>query len=1056
MKIYETAVKKPITTILIFIGVIVIGAFSYSRLAVDLFPEIETNQLTVLTTYTGASASDIETNVTRPLEDALNSCENLKKITSKSKDNMSMITLEFNYGTDINTATNDVRDKLDLVRSGLPEEIGNPIIFKFSMDMMPVSFYTATATKSVNALYKILDEKIATPLNRVNGIAAVTISGAPQRQVQVNVSPEKLEAYHLTVEQIAQIISAENANVPGGSFDIGTETYALRVEGEFKESSELLNIVVGNSNNKTIFLRDIAVVNDSIQERVQENYTDGQKSAMVIIQKQSGANSVAIAKSVNKIIPELAKSLPPDVKIQPMWDTSEYIEQSIDSLTETILLAGLFVVIVVILFLGRWRATFIIILTIPISLIVSFIYLMITGGSLNIISLSSISIAIGMVVDDAIVVLENITTHIERGSTPKEAAIYATNEVAVAVIASTLTIVAVFFPLTMVTGLAGVMFKQLGWMVTIMILTSVVAALTFTPMMCAQLLKQTNTQGKLFDKLYAPIGRMLDKLDNGYTWLIEKSVRNRWKTVFISLGVFVLCLVVSSGIKFDFMPASDNGFIEFKAYLPTGTRMEVSRETAKKIQTNLKAKYPEMKFISFSIGQADDSNIFAAVFDDGGPNIVSFSVSCGDMETRKRDIYEISEGIRQELKDMPEIDKYKVSPGGENSMMGTGASTLDVEIYGYDLEITDRIAETLKDTLGNVEGLKDLIISRQDYRSEYQIVFDREKLAQNGLNSATVATFVRNRINGLILSKYREDGDEYDIVVRYDREFREDLSNIENITVYNAMGAPVKVRELGKIVEKQSLPQIDRQNRQRVIKIQGSLYGKALSEVADNVTIKIDNMKSAGLIPSNIGVQLGGTIIDQQDSNADLGLLMLLCILLVYIVMAAQFESLTYPFIIMFSLPFGFAGVLLALTIAGQPMSLMAMIGMVMLIGIVVKNGIVLIDYINLNRERGHSIDRAIVSGGRSRLRPVLMTTATTVLGMIPMAIPRGTGSAMWQPMGIAIVGGLTLSTILTLILVPSLYSIFGGFGVTRKRKKHRKDYPTGQVTLEESKLINS
>lgn len=1056
MKIYETSVKKPITTILIFIGVIVLGLFSYSRLAIDLFPDIETNQLTVITTYSGASASDIETNVTRPLEDVLNSCENLKKITSKSKDNMSLITLEFNYGTDINTATNDVRDKLDLVRSNLPDETGNPIIFKFSMDMMPVSFYTATATKSVNALYKILDEKIATPLNRVNGIAAVTISGAPQRQVQVHVSPEKLESYHLTVEQIAQIISAENMNVPGGSFDIGTETYALRVEGEFKRSSELLDIVVGSSGNKAVYLRDVAVINDSIQERVQENYTNGQKSAMIIIQKQSGANSVAIAKAVREKIPELAKDLPPDVKVEPMWDTSEYIENSINTLAETILLAGLFVIIVVIFFLGRWRATFIIILTIPISLIVSFIYLMVTGGSLNIISLSSISIAIGMVVDDAIVVLENITTHIERGSSPKEASVYATNEVAVAVIASTLTIVAVFFPLTMVTGLAGVMFKQLGWMVTIMILTSVVAALTFTPMMCSILLRLTNTQGKLFDRFYAPVSRFLDKLDVWYANLIDKAVRNRWKTVGICFGVFVFCILVSIRIESDFMPASDNGFIEMKVYLPTGTRMEVTKETASEINQVLNEKYPEIELVTFSVGQADENNIFAAVMDEGGPNIISFSMSCNKMTERKRDIYAISEGIRRDLDNFPEIDKYKVSPGGDNSAMGSGASTLDVEIYGYDLEATDLLAQLLKDTLSNVEGYRDLIISRQDYRAEYQVVFDREKLAQNGLNSSTAASFVRNRINGLILSKYREDGDEYDIVVRYGREFRESIENIENIIVYNAQGTPIRVRELGKIVEKQSLPQIDRQNRQRVVKIQGSLYGKALSEVAANVNKKIDEVKEAGLVPGNIGIQLGGTIIDQQDSNADLVILMLLCILLVYIVMAAQFESLTYPFIIMFSLPFGFAGVLLALTIAGKPLSLMAMIGMVMLIGIVVKNGIVLIDYINLNRERGYSIDRAVVSGGKSRLRPVLMTTATTVLGMIPMCIPRGEGSAMWQPMGIAIVGGLTLSTILTLILVPALYSIFGGYGVFRKRKGHKRVYSKAVVSVVESKRKNN
>lgn len=1038
MKLYESSVKKPITTILIFIGLIVIGGFAFTRLSVDLFPDIETNQLTVITTYAGASASDIETNVTRPLEDVLNSCENLKKITSKSKDNMSLVTLEFNYGSDINAATNDVRDKLDLVRSSLPDEIGNPIIFKFSMDMMPVCFYVASAEESSNALYKILDEKIANPLNRVKGVGAVMISGAAQRQVQVNVDPNKLEAYRLTVEQIAQMIAAENMNVPAGSFDIGSETYSLRVEGEFKESSELLNIVVGSYGGRTILLKDVATVDDTIKDRVQESYTDGRKSAMIIIQKQSGANTVEIAKKIAEEIPKLTGSLPEDVKVSLMWDTSEFIESSIHSLAETIMLAMVFVVIVVLFFLGRWRATIIIVLTIPISLIVSFIYLMATGGSLNIISLSSISIAVGLVVDDAIVVLENITTHIERGSTPKEASVYATNEVAVAVMASTLTIVAVFFPMTLITGLAGVMFQQLGWMVTIMIMMSVIAALSFTPMMCSLLLRLTPTQGKLFDKLYAPIGRFLDRLDIWYGNMVNLAVRHRWKTFFISMGIFFLSIMSSMFVKTDFMPVSDNGFIEFKTYLPTGTRMEVARATAQKIDKTLRERFPEIEMITFSVGQVDDDNIFAAVMGENSSNLVSFSLSCVDEDLRDKSIFDISNEIREIIENMPEIYKYQVTPGGEGGMF-TGASTLDVEIYGYDLATTDRLAALIKDSLTNVKGLKDLVISRQDYRSEYQIVFDREKLALHGLNSSTVASYARSRINGLTLSKFREDGDEYDIVVRYDKKFREDLENIENITVYTPQGAAIKMRELGKVVEKHSLPQIDRENRQRVVMVQGSLYNEPLQVVVEGVNAKLDEIYKQGLVPPEIGIQLGGTVEDQGDTFSDMILLMLLCVLLVYIVMAAQFESLTYPFIIMTSLMFGVSGVFVALAITGKPMSIMAMIGMVMLIGIVVKNGIVLIDYINLNRERGMAIDRAIVSGGRSRLRPVLMTTATSVLGMIPMAIPRGGGSAMWEPMAIAIIGGLSLSTILTLILVPSLYSIFGGVGVGRQRRKLEK-----------------
>ena len=1039
MSLYSTSVKRPVATALIFAGVVLMGLFSYTRLAIDLFPDIETNMLTVITAYPGASASDIETNVTRPMENTLNSTENLKKLTSQSKDNMSIVTLEFNYGTNIDQVTNDVRDKIEMVKSALPDEISNPIIVKFSMDMIPVVIYSATATTSVNSLYKILDDKVANPLNRVPGVGAVSISGAPKREIQINVYPEKLEAYNLTVEQIGNAINMENLNVPAGNFDIGTQTYALRVEGEFSASDELNSVIIGSSGGRNIFLRDVAYVSDTIQSRVQESYTNGVKGATIIVQKQSGANTVDIANKVNELIPELQENLPPDIKLNLILDTSDFIKESINSLSETILLAMLFVVIVVMFFLGRWRATFIVIIAIPISLICSFIYLMATGGSLNIISLSSLSIAIGLVVDDAIVVLENITKHIERGSTPKEAAVHGTNEVAVAIIASTLTIVAVFFPLTLATGLAGVMFKQLGWMVTIMITVSIIVALTLTPMLSSQMLRLTTTQGKLFDRLYAPISRGLDRLDHFYGRVVDWCVRNRWKTFLLCMAsFFVITIPAINIVKFDFMPSSDNSMITATAYLPTGTRMEVARETAFEIDRLIKEKYPEIKTCQFTVGQADESNTFAAM-QANSTNLINMRLRLIEADNRDRSIYDIGDLLRKDFDNMPEIYKYTVVPGGSGGMMGSGASTVDVEIYGFDLDVTDAIADELKDRLTEVKGLRDLIISREDYRTEYQIEFDRAKLAENGLNSATASSYVRNRMNGLITTKYREEGEEYDIIVRYDESYRQSLSEIENIVIYNNQGKPIRVKELGKVIEKNSLPQIDRQNRQRINKVTGSIYNAALSDVISGTENVIKDMRAEGKIPSEIGVEIGGSYEDQQDTNRDLGLLMIICVLLVYIVMAAQFESLTYPFIIVLSLTFGLAGVLLGLMVTGQSLSLMAMIGMVMLIGIVVKNGIVLIDYVNLNRERGMSIDKAVIDGGRSRLRPILMTTATTVLGMIPLAIPRGAGSEMWQPMGITIVFGLAFSTLLTLIYVPALYSIFAATGVKRNRKKLEK-----------------
>ena len=460
MSLYQSAVKKPITTALIFVGIAIFGIFSLIQIPINLYPDIDTNTIMVMTTYSGASAQDIENNVTKPLENTLNSVSNLKDMTSKSKENVSIITLEFEYGIDIDVATNDVRDKLDMVTSSLPDEADTPIIFKFGADDIPILLLSVTADESTNGLNKILDDKVANPLARIAGVGTVSISGAPTREIKVYCDPYKLEAYNLTIETIAQIIGQENKNTPAGSIDIGSNTYSMRVQHEFTDASQMNDLVVGHQGDKVIYLKDVATVEDGLEERSQETYNNGHKGGMIIIQKQSGANSVNISKKVKAKLPEIQESLPSDVKLGIIVDTSDNILNTIDSLKETIFITFILVMLVVFVFLGRWRATFIIVLTIPISLLASLIYLFATGNTLNIISLSSLSIAIGMVVDDAIVVLENVTTHIERGSRPKQAAVYATNEVAISVIASTLTMLAVFMPLTMIKGIAGIMFRQ--------------------------------------------------------------------------------------------------------------------------------------------------------------------------------------------------------------------------------------------------------------------------------------------------------------------------------------------------------------------------------------------------------------------------------------------------------------------------------------------------------------------------------------------------------------------------------------------------------------------
>jgi len=1035
MSIYKGAVNRPVMTSLCFVAVLVLGLFSLKKLPIDLYPNIETNTIMVMTSYQGASASDIENNVSRPLENVLNTVSNLKHITSKSRENISVITLEFDYGKNIDELTNDVRDKLDLVKSALPDGAENPTIFKFSTDMIPIIVLSAKAKESMPALYKILDEGVANPLARIGGVGTVSVSGAPKRQIQVYIDPVRLEAYHLSVETISAIIAAENKNVPGGNFDIGSNTYSLRVEGEFDDASQMANIVVGSFNGKNIYLKDVARIKDSVEERTQETFNDGVQGAMIVIQKQTGANSVEIADKVRAALPSLQAKLPSDVKLDIIVDTSDNIKNTIASLADVIRDALIFVGLVVFIFLGRWRSCVIILITIPLSLVASFIYLAVTGSSLNIISLSSLSIAIGLVVDDAIVVLENVTTHIERGSHPRQAAVHGTNEMALSVVASTLTLFAVFFPLTLVSGMTGVLFRELGWMVCIIMAISLICALTLTPMMSSQLLQLNPKHNKVFEKFYSPIKRGLDQLDVSYAQLVNWAVRHR--TVVVSGGFvfFIASMFLFKFIGTEFMPTQDNGRIGVTMEMPIGTRTELSRDIALKIENQWKAKYPEMQAINFTVGQASSDNAWASM-SDNGTHIMSFNIRLSDPADRKRGIVEICDDMRKDLGNFPELKKFTVNVGGSrSSMMGSGQATLDLEVYGYDFTQTDQIAKDLRERMSKVPGCVDVTISRGDYQPEYQIKFDREKLALNGLNLSTAATYARNRINGATASKYREEGDEYDIKVMYAPEYRQSIESIENIMVYNSQGKGIRIKDLGTVVEESAPPTIERKDRERVNTVQAVISGASMDKVVAAARQQISQLN----VPSGVTVQVSGTYEDQQESFSDLLTLGGLIIILVFIVMAAEFESLTYPFIIMFALPFALSGVLMALWMSGSTLNLMSAIGMIMLIGIVVKNGIVLVDYINLNRERGLGIINSVVKGGKSRLRPVIMTSLTAILGMIPMAIGGGQGAEMWKPMGIAVIGGLTISTVLTLVIVPVLYCIFAGTGVKRRRRKMRE-----------------
>ena len=1047
MSIYKSAINKPVTTILIFVAVMIMGIFSFLKLPIDQMPEIEPRFVAVMTTYAGANAQEVETNVTKLLENSLNSLEGLDEMTSTSKDNLSLVALEFEWGQNLDEVVNDIRSYVDMTKDNLPEGCSTPLIIKFNSSSAPIIQFSFSAKESYAGLDKILNDVVIPQLNRVSGVGNISLSGEPIRYVYVDIDQNQLDAYSISLESVGTAIANNNLNLSSGNVKMEKEQYALQVRSEYLESSEIANIVVATiPDGKQIFVRDIATVKDTIKDLTLDEKMNGRDAVRMMVSKQTGANTVQICKDINKELAKIKETLPSDIEINLIYDSSTDIENAIYSLEESVMYALVFVVLVILFFLGKWRASLIIGLTIPISLLVAFIYLLFVDSSLNIISLCSLSIAIGMVVDDAIVVLENITTHIERGSNPREASIYATNEVWISVIATTLVIVAVFVPLTMLSGMAGILFKELGWIVTIVVCTSTTVAISLVPMLCSKLLKakeyEVDENGRLIEKKQEKnfydrtVVRALDKLDIFYANVLRVCLANKKITMLVVVAIFVLSMLPMAlgWIGTDFMQTTDGGRLNISIELAQGTRVEETAKLARELEKRIIAVAPETKNLSTTCGTNDEAGM-GALFSSTKNNTIEMRLNADKKDTRERDIWTIAEAIREELKQYPQITEYlvKTSSGGG---MG-GESTVDVEIYGYSFDETSKYAQEVKRVITEkVPNARSIDISREDDRPELKITVDKEKLAYHGLNSATVASFVRNRVNGMNSGFLKEDGDEYSILVRLKEENRNSVSAIEDLSIPTQRGL-VKLSEVAKIEEYWGPPEIERKSRQRYLTVSVVPYNISLGELA----IEVENALKTIEKPSDISVDLGGSYEDQQESFADMGMLLLLIVILVYVVMASQFESYAKPFIIMMSVPFAFSGVVIALLITNTTLDMIGALGVIMLVGIVVKNGIVLVDYINLMRDRGMELNEAIAVSGQSRLRPVLMTACTTILGMLPMALSTSDGSEMWVPMGIVVIGGLLFSTLVTLIVVPVLYAIMSKHGERDKEKDVRSQF---------------
>lgn len=1025
MKLPKTSVNRPVATAMAFIAILLFGLVSLKKLPLDIMPEMELPTLTIMTIYPGASANEVEEQVTKVLEEILAGTEGLKDITSDSQENISFIALQFGWGSNITEAANDARDLLELTKRKLPEDAENPIIYKVNSSLFPILVYGVTARENYFGINNIIKDEIVSPLKMVKGVGSVVYIGQPEREIKVNVDPQKLTAYGLSISQISTILEAENITIPGGNIKVGINDFAVKVPGKFQSIQQIENIVLVNYQGRIIKLKDIAIVKDGYKEKDEWARSKNGLGVALLIQKQSGVNTLEVANGIRSKMEEIEKKLPSDMEVFEIINTDELIVESIDNLTETLWWALLFVTLVVFAFLREWRSSLIVLLTIPFSLIIAFIVMFIIDYTINIFSLMAIVIAIGMVVDNAIVVLENITRHIEQGSRPKQASIFGSGEMGMAITTSTTTTLMVFIPMIFVGGVVGLLFKQLAIITSVTMVASLVTSLSLTPMVSSKLLKGLKKEKdfKQRTKLYKWTENRFIALESVYKNALNWSIHHKFLTVSIAIVIFIVSIILGKNLGSDYIPAFDAGDISLVFETEVGTSAEETDRVAQKVMRIFEEVVPEMAPGSLSsiTGQTDGGTLKSVGFDEG-KNICTVIAHLVKPDERERTAIEIGEVLRQRVAEIPEIDKFHITAGSIISEAITGSvKPIEVEITGNDYHEINEYARLLYSKMLKVKGLTDLQTTIDDGKLEIQIDIHKDKASALSLNTAMIAMQVRQSIFGSEAGEYTELGEDYKINVRYAPMYRSKIESIGDIRIMNLRGEQIPISAIAEIKTGTGPLSIKHKSQQRIVKVMANLIDISLGEAAEEVQGLINNMP----IPDGVDVVLSGQIKEQGESFADLYTILIIGVMLVYMVMAAQFESLRDPFIIMFAIPFTFVGIIFAFFVTGVTLSVTTFIGVIMLMGIVVNNGIVLVDYTNLLRKRGYQIKEAVLESGRSRMRPVLMTSFTTMFGMLPMALSKGMGREMYSPLGVTVIGGLLISTIVTLILVPTIYSIF-------------------------------
>ena len=1010
-----TFIKRPVFTLMLVMLLVVFGAGAYPSLGIDLYPDVDFPLVSVSVSFPGASPEEMESLITKPVEDAVSSLSGIKNLSSVTREGSSQTTIEFEFGTDPKLAANEVREKVAGARRRLPDGIDEPVVQRFDMSAQAIAtFSLSSETRSPGEIRKLATDLVKDELQRIDGVANVNIYGSSDREIGVTVDSNKLAAYKISMAQILDAVNSQNLNAPGGRVSQNGTQLTVRTIGKYKTVGDIQNVIVANQDGRLIRLSDVATVTDGWAEETVMARTNGSPSVLISVQKQSGTNTVNVADHVKQAVSSMQDKLPPDVKISITNDSSVYIKDSVHDVLMSLFFGGLLAVIITFLFLQNTRATIIGALAIPTSIVATFFLMKSMHFTLNTMSLMGLSLAVGILIDDAIVVIENVFRHMEQGKSAYEAARDGTSEIALAVMATTLSILAVFVPVGSMSGIIGQYFKQFGLTVAFAVAFSLFVAFTLTPMLSAHWLKPEHGQSHEPKGIRRKLKQLLDKFEAGFL-MLQQSYRKllAWalerpkKLVAVAVLSLFANFLLMPFLGTEFQPTYDSGEFSVSLTAPAGTSLEKMRELIEPIEETVLA-IPEKDIAYVTIGS-------------GGYNKASIGVKLVSSSQRSRSMNQIMDGLRHEFANVGDL---KVVVSTSQGVGRGNSSPVQVAFRGADLDELNKLAQELADKLKQVPGTVDVDISSEQSSPEVQVKLDTLKMSDAGLDASTVANTVQMAfLGGTTRNQYSAGDKDYQIRVQLESQSRTDIADVSNLLIASKSGNFVRLGDVAAVELSSGPSQINREARQRQVIVYSNVVGASAGEIMNKAEAIAKDMT----MPTGYSYRFVGQAQTMQDSFMEIAKSLALAVVLIYMVLAAQFESFIHPFTIMLSLPFSLTGAILGLLIAGQTINIMSLIGIIMLMGLVTKNAILLVDYTNQLREQGMNLADALIEAGSVRLRPILMTTAAMIFGMLPIALGIGAGAELRQSMGVVLVGGLITSTVLTLIVVPLVYLLIDG-----------------------------